>query len=103
MTCLRVLQCLQVCPTNRFIMNITGASFTRPDVSRVRFLSSEPTVLQDRAYLRHHGQYAASCGRLAVPAYYSGVERGIKDVSLVNIEKIAKGLKKSLPELFGRV
>jgi transcriptional regulator with XRE-family HTH domain len=35
--------------------------------------------------------------------YYSGVERGIGNVSLVNIEKIAKGLKKSLPELFGRI
>lgn len=35
--------------------------------------------------------------------YYSGVERGIRNVSLVNIEKIARGLKKSLPELFGRI
>jgi transcriptional regulator with XRE-family HTH domain len=35
--------------------------------------------------------------------YYSGIERGIRNISLVNIEKIAKGLKKSLPELFGRV
>jgi transcriptional regulator with XRE-family HTH domain len=35
--------------------------------------------------------------------YYSGVERGIRNVSLRNIEKIAKGLKKSLPELFGCV
>jgi transcriptional regulator with XRE-family HTH domain len=35
--------------------------------------------------------------------YYSGIERGIRNVSLVNIEKIAKGLKKSLPDLFGRV
>ena len=35
--------------------------------------------------------------------YYSGVERGIRNVSLVNIEKIAKGLRKSLPDLFGRV
>jgi transcriptional regulator with XRE-family HTH domain len=35
--------------------------------------------------------------------YYSGVERGVRKVSLVNIEKIARGLKKSLPELFGRV
>jgi transcriptional regulator with XRE-family HTH domain len=35
--------------------------------------------------------------------YYSGVERGVRNVSLVNIEKIAKGLRKSLPELFGRV
>ena len=35
--------------------------------------------------------------------YYSGSERGIRNVSLMNLEKIAKGLKKSLPELFGRV
>jgi len=32
--------------------------------------------------------------------YYSGVERGIRNVSLVNIEKLAKGLKKSLPDLY---
>ncbi|HTC95716.1 MAG TPA: helix-turn-helix transcriptional regulator [Terriglobales bacterium] len=35
--------------------------------------------------------------------YYSGIERGTRNVSLVNIEKIAKGLKTSLPELFSRV
>ncbi len=35
--------------------------------------------------------------------YYSGVERAIRNVSLVDIEKIARGLKKSLPELFGRL
>ena len=35
--------------------------------------------------------------------YYSGVERGIRNVSLVNIEKIAKGLRKSLPDLFDRI
>ncbi len=35
--------------------------------------------------------------------YYSGVERGIRNVLLVNIEKIAKGLKKSLPDLFSSV
>lgn len=35
--------------------------------------------------------------------YYSGVERGVRNVSLRNIEKIAKGLRKTLPELFGRV
>lgn len=32
--------------------------------------------------------------------YYSGVERGVRNVSLVNIEKIAHGLKISLSELF---
>jgi transcriptional regulator with XRE-family HTH domain len=35
--------------------------------------------------------------------YYSGVERGVRNVSLVNIGKIVKGLKQSLPDLFGRV
>lgn len=35
--------------------------------------------------------------------YYRGIERGVRNVSLVNIEKIAKGLKKSLPELFARL
>ena len=35
--------------------------------------------------------------------YYSGVERGVRNVSLVNVEKIAKGLKTYLPELFERV
>jgi len=35
--------------------------------------------------------------------YYSGVERGVRNVSLVNVEKIARGLKTGLPEIFGRV
>jgi transcriptional regulator with XRE-family HTH domain len=35
--------------------------------------------------------------------YYSGVERGVRNVSLVNLERIAKGLKTSLPGLFDRV
>jgi transcriptional regulator with XRE-family HTH domain len=35
--------------------------------------------------------------------YYSGIERGVRNVSLVNIEKIARGLKTSLPELFRRI
>ena len=35
--------------------------------------------------------------------YYSGVERGVRNVSLVNIEKIAKGLKKTLADVFIRV
>jgi transcriptional regulator with XRE-family HTH domain len=32
--------------------------------------------------------------------YYSGIERGIRNVSLVNVEKVAKGLKLSLSDLF---
>jgi transcriptional regulator with XRE-family HTH domain len=35
--------------------------------------------------------------------YYSGIERGVSNVSLVNIEKVAKGLKKSLRGLFSRI
>ena len=35
--------------------------------------------------------------------YNSGIERGVRNVSLVNMEKVAKGLKVSLPKLFERV
>ncbi len=35
--------------------------------------------------------------------YYSGIERGVRNVSIQNIERIARGLKISLPELFQRV
>jgi transcriptional regulator with XRE-family HTH domain len=35
--------------------------------------------------------------------YYSGVERGVRNVSLLNIERIGKGLRMSLPKLFERV
>jgi transcriptional regulator with XRE-family HTH domain len=35
--------------------------------------------------------------------YYSGIERGVRNVSLVNIGKVAKGLKVNLPELFSRL
>ena len=34
--------------------------------------------------------------------YYSGVERGVRNVSLVNVEKIAKELETALPDLFRR-
>jgi len=35
--------------------------------------------------------------------YYSGIERGVRNVSLVNIETVGKGLRTSLPKLFERV
>jgi transcriptional regulator with XRE-family HTH domain len=35
--------------------------------------------------------------------YYSGIERGVRNVSIVNVEKIAKGLKTGLSQLFARV
>ena len=38
--------------------------------------------------------------RDAGPTYIGGIERGERNVALVNIEKIAKALRISLPELF---
>jgi transcriptional regulator with XRE-family HTH domain len=35
--------------------------------------------------------------------YYSGIERGVRNVSLVNLERVAKGLKTPLAGLFSRV
>jgi transcriptional regulator with XRE-family HTH domain len=35
--------------------------------------------------------------------YYSGIERGVRNVSIVNIERVAKGLKTSLSGLFERL
>ncbi len=35
--------------------------------------------------------------------YYSGIERGVRNVSLVNIERVARGLKTSISELFHRL
>jgi transcriptional regulator with XRE-family HTH domain len=59
----------------------------------VRRIREEQRINQEEA--------AERCGLHRT--YYSGIERGIRNVSLVNIEKIAKGLKKSFPELFSRV
>jgi transcriptional regulator with XRE-family HTH domain len=35
--------------------------------------------------------------------YYSGVERGVRNVSLVNIERISRGLRVSMSQLFSRL
>jgi transcriptional regulator with XRE-family HTH domain len=35
--------------------------------------------------------------------YYSGIERGLRNVSLLNIERVAKGLRTPLSELFERL
>lgn len=59
----------------------------------IRRLREEQQINQEEA--------AERCGLHRT--YYSGVERGIRNVSLRKIEKIAKGLRRSLPEVFGRV
>ena len=43
-------------------------------------------------------EFAYICG--LDRTYIGGIERGERNVALVNIEKIAKALKISLPELF---
>jgi transcriptional regulator with XRE-family HTH domain len=59
----------------------------------IRRIREEQKINQEEA--------AERCGLYRT--YYSGIERGVRNVSLVNIEKVSKGLKKSLPELFGRL
>ena len=61
---------------------------------------SAPSVAYARNR-RSNQEAAERCGLHRT--YYSGVERGVRNVSLVNIEKVAKGLWKSLPDLFNRM
>lgn len=35
--------------------------------------------------------------------YYSGVERGVRNVSLVNIERISRGLRVTISQLLSRL
>jgi transcriptional regulator with XRE-family HTH domain len=66
---------------------------------RIRFGRAIRRVRQEQKI--NQEEAAERCGLHRT--YYSGVERGIRNVSLVNIEKIAKGLNKTLADLFGRV
>jgi DNA-binding XRE family transcriptional regulator len=66
---------------------------------RIRFGRAIRHVRQEQKF--NQEEAAERCGLHRT--YYSGVERGVRNVSLVNIEKIARGLKRSLPELFSRV
>lgn len=59
----------------------------------IRRIRAEQKINQEEA--------AERCGLHRT--YYSGIERGVRNVSLVNIEKVAKGLRTSLPELFRRI
>ena len=59
----------------------------------VRRIREEQRINQEEA--------AERCGLHRT--YYSGIERGVRNVSLMNIERVAKGLRKSLPDLFGRI
>jgi len=59
----------------------------------IRRVREEQQITQEEA--------AERCGLHRT--YYSGIERGVRNVSLLNIEKIGKGLKTSLPRLFDRI
>lgn len=69
-----------------------------PDI-RIRFGRAIRRIRQEQGI--NQEEAAERCGLHRT--YYSGVERGVRNVSLLNIEKVAKGLRKSLPELFSRV
>jgi transcriptional regulator with XRE-family HTH domain len=66
---------------------------------RIRFGRAIRRIREEQAI--NQEEAAERCGLHRT--YYSGVERGVRNVSLVNLEKIAKGLKTSLPALFGRL
>jgi len=66
---------------------------------RIRFGRAIRRIRQEQAI--NQEEAADRCGLHRT--YYSGIERGVRNVSLVNIEKIAKGLRTALPELFLRV
>jgi transcriptional regulator with XRE-family HTH domain len=66
---------------------------------RIRFGRAVRRIREDQK--SNQEEAAERCGLHRT--YYSGIERGVRNVSLVNIEKVAKGLKKNLPDLFSRV
>lgn len=66
---------------------------------RVRFGRAIRRIREEQAI--NQEEAAERCGLHRT--YYSGIERGVRNVSLVNVERIAKGLKTSLSDLFRRV
>jgi transcriptional regulator with XRE-family HTH domain len=66
-----------------------------PDI-RIRFGRAIRRVREEQQI--NQEEAAERCGLHRT--YYSGVERGVRNVSLVNIERISKGLRISLSQLF---
>ena len=66
---------------------------------RIRFGRAIRRIREEQAI--NQEEAAERCGLHRT--YYSGIERGVRNVSIVNVEKIAKGLKTPLPGLFDRV
>jgi transcriptional regulator with XRE-family HTH domain len=66
---------------------------------RIRFGRAIRRIRQEQGI--NQEEAAERCGLHRT--YYSGIERGVRNVSLVNIERVAKGLKVGMPELFERI
>ena len=82
----------------------THGLHTPDDVSmaidiRVRFGRAIRRIREERGMTQDEA--AERCGLHRT--YYSGIERGIRNVAIVNIGRIAKGLKTTLPDIFKRV
>jgi transcriptional regulator with XRE-family HTH domain len=69
-----------------------------PDI-RIRFGRAIRRIREEQGI--NQEEAAERCGLHRT--YYSGIERGVRNVSLVNVEKIGKGLRTSLPRLFDRI
>jgi transcriptional regulator with XRE-family HTH domain len=65
---------------------------------RIRFGRAIRRVREDQQITQEEA--AERCGLHRT--YYSGVERGVRNISLVNIERISKGLRVSMSELFSQ-
>jgi transcriptional regulator with XRE-family HTH domain len=66
---------------------------------RIRFGRAIRRIREEQGITQEEAAEQCSLHR----TYYSGIERGVRNVSLVNIERIAKGLKTVLPKMFERV
>jgi transcriptional regulator with XRE-family HTH domain len=66
---------------------------------RVRFGRAIRRIREEQGI--NQEEAAERCGMHRT--YYSGIERGVRNVSLVNIEKVGKGLRTTLPKLFERI
>jgi transcriptional regulator with XRE-family HTH domain len=66
---------------------------------RIRFGRAIRRIREEQGISQEEASHRCGLHR----TYYSGIERGVRNVSLVNIEKISKGLKTELPKLFQRL
>lgn len=78
---------------------MTSALEVMPLDIRIRFGRAIRRIRQEQEI--NQEEAAERCGLHRT--YYSGIERGVRNVSLLNIEKISKGLRTSLPNLFRRI